>query len=165
MPVGSDTITAVYGGDSNYTASTSNPLTETVGKNNTTGTISSSSTTPAAGQSVTLTITQPSVYGVVPTGTENFYSNGTLIGTAMLNSSGIATLTTSDLPSGTDQITGLYSGDNNYQSTAPRDRLQGRGQRDADLLQRGTELRSVDHADRHAPLDQRPSTDRNGDVL
>ncbi len=119
LPVGSDTITAVYGGDSNYTASTSNPLTETVGKNNTTGTISSSSTTPAAGQSVTLTITQPSVYGVVPTGTENFYSNGTLIGTATLNSSGIATLTTSDLPSGTDQITGLYSGDNNYQSTAP----------------------------------------------
>ena len=119
LPVGSDTITAVYGGDSNYTTSTSNPLTETVSKNNTTGTISSSSTTPVAGQSVTLTITQPSVYGVVPTGTENFYSNGTLIGTATLNSNGVATLTLSDLPSGTDQITGLYSGDNNYQSTAP----------------------------------------------
>ncbi|MGO9270372.1 MAG: protease pro-enzyme activation domain-containing protein [Terriglobia bacterium] len=62
------------------------------------------------GQSVTLTAT---VSASSPTGQVNFFNNGsaTAFGTGTLNSSGVATLSTTSLPVGTDDVTATYVGD------------------------------------------------------
>jgi hypothetical protein len=71
-----------------------------------------------AGQSVTLTATIAMVGSVEPTGTVTFSSNGTSIGSAVLNSSGVATLSLSTLATGSDSITVTYSGDSKYAAGA-----------------------------------------------
>ena len=119
LPTGTDSVTAVYGGDKTYSSSTSNAVGESVAKNTVAGTLTSSTATPTAGQSITLTDTIPPANGLAPTGTVTFFSNGTLIGTGTVNSSGIATLTTALLPAGTDGISAVYGGDSNYESTSP----------------------------------------------
>ena len=47
---------------------------------------------------------------VIPEGTVSFYSGSTLLGTADVNSSGVATFTTTSLSAGTLSITAVYSG-------------------------------------------------------
>jgi hypothetical protein len=116
LPAGSDSITAVYPGDSNYSASNAGPLTETVSKASGADTLTTSNSTPAVGQSVTFTDTIPVVGGIAPTGTVTFYDGNTVIGTGTVNASGVATLTTGSLPAGTDSITAVYGGDSNYAS-------------------------------------------------
>jgi len=67
-------------------------------------------TSAVAGQNVTLTAT---VTPAMATGTVSFFNNGstTALGTGNLNSSGVATLQTTSLPVGTDDITATYNGD------------------------------------------------------
>ena len=58
LAVSGHTITAVYGGDTNFTGSTSTGLTQTVNKGATTTALGSSSANPSVfGQSVTFTAT------------------------------------------------------------------------------------------------------------
>jgi hypothetical protein len=67
-----------------------------------------------AGKSVTLTATvTSSVSGITPTGTVNFLVGTTSIGTAKLNSSGVATLTdsTAGIPPGVYAVHASYGGD------------------------------------------------------
>jgi hypothetical protein len=52
-----------------------------------------------------------------PTGTVNFFDGKTSLGQAALNSSGIATLSTSTLGVGTHSITARYNGDSNFGSS------------------------------------------------
>jgi Bacterial Ig-like domain (group 3)/FG-GAP-like repeat/FG-GAP repeat len=66
------------------------------------------------GQSVTFTATVTSGFTGTPTGTVSFYDGTTKIGTSNLNSSGVATLTTSTLAVATHSITANYSGDTNF---------------------------------------------------
>lgn len=71
---------------------------------------------PTHGTSLTLTTTVTSTGGSgIPTGTVTFTSTqkGTL-GTAVLNSSGVATFTTNQLPAGTYTTTSVYGGDATY---------------------------------------------------
>ena len=117
LPVGTDTVTSSYGGDSNYTATGSSAVTETVSKASASGTLTSSNTAPNFGQSITLTEMLPSTNGLVPTGTVTFYNGTTVIGIGTVNASGVATLTTGALPAGTDSVTVLYGGDANFSST------------------------------------------------
>ncbi len=114
LPVGLNTVTAVYGGDTNYAQETSNPVAETVGKGNSSSTLTSSNSSPNPGQSVTLTDTIATVNGITPTGTVTFYNGATAIGTGTLNASGVATLTTGSIPVGTNTATAVYGGDTNY---------------------------------------------------
>jgi hypothetical protein len=76
------------------------------------------SLTPASaalGQTVTLTATVSGPAGQpVPTGTVTFSTSETTIGSAPLNNSGIATVTTSSLAAGSYEVFANYSGDSLY---------------------------------------------------
>ena len=84
--IGTRTITAAYGGDTNYAAS-SGTSNETVTAIPTTTVLSLSSATAYGGGTVTLTAT------VTPatTGTVTFFAGGVSIGSAAVNASGVAT--------------------------------------------------------------------------
>ncbi|HEX4793533.1 MAG TPA: Ig-like domain-containing protein [Humisphaera sp.] len=119
LPVGTDHITASYGGDSNYLASVSSPLTETVAPPlnavATTVTLISSLPTAPLGGTVQLTATvTPAVTGAALTGNVSFAQDGTVVGNAPVQADGTAILTTSTLPLGADSIVATYSGDSSY---------------------------------------------------
>ena len=112
LPVGSDSIKAVYLGATTYQTSTSAILTQTVKRGNTTTTLVSSLNPSSFGQAVTFTATVTSAYGV-PTGPVTFAENGTTVATVSL-SGGHATFTTSALTAGTHLITATYPNSSTY---------------------------------------------------
>ncbi|WP_342728508.1 Ig-like domain repeat protein [Bradyrhizobium sp. B097] len=115
LATGSHTITAVYSGDSNNTASMSAALTQTVNQAVSTTTVTSSPNPSTPGQSVTFTAT---VTGASPTGTVQFKDGAANLGAVTL-AGGVATFTTSSLATGGHSITAAYSGDaNNTASTS-----------------------------------------------
>ncbi len=115
LPVASNSITAQYSGDSNFTSSTSSAVTVPVTEISTTTALSFAPSSPGFGASVkfTATITPASVASVAPSGTVNFFNGSTKIGSGtVLND--VATFTTTLLPVGTNSITAMYVGDSNY---------------------------------------------------
>jgi hypothetical protein len=116
LAVGNHTITATYSGDSNFIASTSNTLTQTVNKASTTTTVSASANPSAFGQNVTFTATVAVVApgAGTPTGTVSFLDGLISIGNVALNPSGQASLSKSDLTAGTHSIGVSYGGDGNF---------------------------------------------------
>ena len=72
--------------------------------------------TAAAGTSVTFTATVTGAGASVPTGTVNFVSGPTTLGSATLNAGGVATLSSSTIPTGTYSVTAVYVGDTLYSS-------------------------------------------------
>jgi hypothetical protein len=77
-----------------------------------TTTLQVSPTSANAGQSVTLTATVSSQSGTdTPTGTVVFYNGSTSLGAATLGLTGIATLSTTTLPAGSNSITASFGGD------------------------------------------------------
>ena len=118
LAVGSHSITAVYGGDGNFTASPpSTALAQTVTQDATTTSLKSSSSS-IYGQPVTFTATVAATApgSGTPTGTVNFLDNGTQIGTGTLGAGkpDTATFTTSSLLAGAHTITASYTGDSNF---------------------------------------------------
>jgi probable HAF family extracellular repeat protein len=113
LPVGTDSITAVYGGDLNFAGNTSSAITQTVGKASSTTTLKSSLNPSTFGQSVTLTATVSGQLGGLATGMVTLRNGSTSLGSATL-SGGSAVLATTALPVGTDSITAVYSGDTNF---------------------------------------------------
>jgi hypothetical protein len=114
-------ITASYGGDSNYTSSsTTSPLTQTVNQDGATTSLSSSIDPSAKGQSVTFTATvsAASPGSGTPTGAVTFLDGTTILGTRTL-SGGSAIFTTTTLTAGTHSITVTYGGDTNFTSSPP----------------------------------------------
>ena len=98
---------------SDYTVTKVNG-TLTVTKAATATTLTASAASINLGQSLTLTATVTSTAGT-PSGTVNFYLGGsTLLGTGTVNGSGVATLATTALPSGTASLTAVYEGNTNY---------------------------------------------------
>jgi hypothetical protein len=115
LATGSNAITAVYSGDSNFLTSTSATLTQTVAEGATSVSLSASNTNPFGLQAVTLTAVVNLTSGTgTPTGTVTFYdASGNDLGQATL-SNGAAALTLSTLPVGRESITAVYSGDSNF---------------------------------------------------
>jgi len=102
-------ITANYGGDSNHNSSASAPLSQTVNKDTPVLPVPVVSTSnPSVGTPVTITETVPP--GV--SGPVTFSDGSTPIGTAPIIG-GVATITVSNLPLGTDPITASTPGDSN----------------------------------------------------
>jgi sugar lactone lactonase YvrE len=113
LAVGAHSITAVYGGNSNFSARTSSALTETVTAPTaitTTTTLTASPNPLSDGQPAMLTATVTPAPTGSPAGTVSFYSGVTLLGTGTLNASGVATFTTSSLVVGADSVTAVYAG-------------------------------------------------------
>jgi hypothetical protein len=115
LPVGTDSLTAVYSGDTNWAGSTSTALSQTVNKVVTTTTLISSSNPSTVGASVTLTAT---VSPSTATGTVQFFDGATVLGASAL-AAGSASFGATSLTQGTHTITAVYSGDaNNTTSTS-----------------------------------------------
>jgi hypothetical protein len=115
LTIGSATISATYGGDSNFIGSTASALIQTANKANTTTALISSENPSIYGQSVTFTATVSAVAPSTgtPTGTVQFSVNGSAAGSPVSLSSGQATYSSS-LAVGSDSVTAVYSGDSNF---------------------------------------------------
>ncbi len=122
LPVGNpDNVTASFVGSANDAASPSSPavaITVTAATTTpaaTTTTLKSSASTATEGSSVTLTATVKVTAGgaLVTSGTVTFSSGTTSIGAASLGTSGVATLNTTNLPVGSDNVTASFVGSAN----------------------------------------------------
>jgi hypothetical protein len=119
LGTGTHSITAIYGGDANFTGSSSVVLTQTIGKAATSTAVASSNNPSIIGTAVTLTASVTSPVTGTLTGTVTFQDGASALGTGTL-SGGTATFTTSGLTAGTHSITAVYSGDANFAgSTSP----------------------------------------------
>lgn len=117
LPDGTSAITAAYNGDANDNASTSSTLDQTVSNSKTS--VTSTPNPSSVGQAITFTATVSSIDGgPTPTGTVTFtyVHSGKAIGTATLNSSGVASFDMKTPPkvSGTYEIVGTFSGNSDY---------------------------------------------------
>jgi poly(hydroxyalkanoate) depolymerase family esterase len=110
---GTDTVKAVYVGDGNFAGSTSNVVSQVVDPAATTTTLASSQNPSVFGQPVTFTASVTPEFGGTVTGKVAFYNGSTKLRTVSL-SSGVASYTTTKLPSGTDPITAVYNGSSSF---------------------------------------------------
>jgi hypothetical protein len=120
LAIGSDSITAVYSGDSNFFGSAATALSQAVNKANTATSLVSSANPVIFGQPVTFTATISPVAPSTgtPTGTVQFSVNGSAVGSPVTLSGGQATYSSSTLAIGSDSITAVYSGDSNFIGSA-----------------------------------------------
>jgi uncharacterized repeat protein (TIGR03803 family) len=110
-PLGSNRITAIYGGDSNDSVSISAPPFVEIVQEATTTSLTSTPNPSTYGQEVTFTAVVNANLGPPPNGeTVSFMKGKTVLGTASL-SKGTASFTTSTLPVGATPITAVYPGD------------------------------------------------------
>ena len=117
LPVGTDSITAVYSGDGSNSTSTSPILNETVSLAPTATAVLSSADHATFGQPVTFTAV---VTGDRPTGAVQFLDGATSLASPVALTGNVASLTASTLALGTHTITAVYKGDAfNSGSTSP----------------------------------------------
>lgn len=117
LAVGTHSVTAVCGGDTNYNSAISAPISVsvTVASIVSVPTVTVGSSSPTAGQPVTVTVTVPTVGNTPPTGTVTIYDNGNPIGTGTLGPDGTVTVNIpGGLPAGSNNITVGYSGGGLY---------------------------------------------------
>jgi hypothetical protein len=108
---GTHNVLASYPGDPAHTPSKSSTV-PLVGLLATTTTLTSSAQSIPSGQPLTFTATVKGSSGF-PTGSVSFYDSTTLLGTATLTSTGVATFTDT-LSAGTHTVTATYTGDTNF---------------------------------------------------
>ena len=113
LPAGTDSIKAVYSGDSKFAASTSKWLNQVVNKATTTTNLASSQNPSNFGQSVTFTASVTPQFSGTVKGSVTFYDGATALKTVAL-SGGVAKFTTSTLASGAHSITARYNGNANF---------------------------------------------------
>ncbi len=114
LTAGTHSITASYGGDANFAASTSTAVSQVVngtGSAGTTTVLVSAPDPSTSGSSVTFTATVTSALAQTPTGTVAFFDGTTQIGTGALNGSAVAAFASSALTVGAHSMTAHYQGD------------------------------------------------------
>ncbi len=114
LTLGTHTISAVYGGDTNDLASTSTAVSQLVNQDSTVTSLTSSANPSVFDQSVTFTatVTPTSPGAGTPTGQVTFY-DGTTVLAMMPLTGGSARFTTGQLAVATHAITAVYAGDTN----------------------------------------------------
>jgi hypothetical protein len=121
-------ITATYGGNSSYSASTSSPqyLTVTRGASTTSLSMSASGVVYGSESAETFTATVTGApTGIAPTGTVNIQNGSVVLCTARVVSASKSTtkatcgLSATQLPGGLYSVTASYSGDGNYLPSTP----------------------------------------------
>jgi uncharacterized repeat protein (TIGR03803 family) len=119
-PNGTYPLTAVYGGDANDDASTSNTVNVSVADATSTA-LTINPTTVTIGQSVTLKATVTASKGGTPTGSVSFLEGTINLGSVPLSGGvGTAVVSSSSYPAGTYEITAVYNGDTTQApSTSP----------------------------------------------
>jgi hypothetical protein len=123
---GNHTITASYGGGTNFNSSSGTLAGgQTVNQAGTSTNVMSSANPSVSGQSLTYTATVSanSPGGGTPTGSVTFTVAGQTSAPVALNGSGqavfnIASLSVAPLPAGTYTVTAIYSSDTNFQSSS-----------------------------------------------
>jgi Bacterial Ig-like domain (group 3)/Beta-propeller repeat len=113
LKAGTNSITAAYGGDSNFNGSTSKAVSQVVNKATTTTTLTSSQNPSNFGQFVTFTASVTPQFSGTVKGSVTFYDGTTALKTVAL-SGGVAKFTTSTLTSGAHSITSTYNGSANF---------------------------------------------------
>jgi hypothetical protein len=118
LPIGMDTVTAVYSGDSSFGGSSS-ALTYTITKATSDAVVTKNSGTDvSSGQSIAFTATVAAAGSAAPTGTVQFYDGSTALGSpvalAPAGGGSTAAYTWTASGAGTQSITVKYSGDANY---------------------------------------------------
>lgn len=112
LTIGTHSITASYGGDSNFSASSSSSLAQVVNQA-TSATVVSSSVNPSVfGQSLTLSASVTTLYSGTATGTITFFDGNSVLGTGDLIANS-ASLSGVSLTTGSHTVTAAYSGDGN----------------------------------------------------
>ncbi len=113
LGVATHSLTASYGGDASFAASTSVALSQVVGQATSATTLVAAPTPALFGEPITLTATvAPVAPGAgAPTGTVTFRDGATTLGVGVLNGSGVATFTTAALSVATHSLTAAYGGD------------------------------------------------------
>ena len=116
LPIGSHTITAVYGGDASFAGSTSSGVAQTVNKGATTTSLSSSPNPSTFGQPVMLTatvaVTAPG--SGTPTGSVTFKNGSTTLGTTSLSSGAATFMLATSTAVGTLTLAAIYNGDGSF---------------------------------------------------
>ncbi len=112
LAAGTHSITAAYGGDGNFSPSTSAPLSQQVVANVATIKVTVNPPSGTYGDTETLTVTVTGS-GPAPTGTVTIGQGSTKVGGGPLVG-GVLTITTSTLPAGSLVLTVTYGGDTNY---------------------------------------------------
>src|SRR5579859_1974592 len=116
LQTGSNTITAVYSGDTNFMGGTSGPVTPQVlqAASGVGVALTMGSNPSQFGQALTFTATVSPQFAGVPSGQVTFKDGSVILGTKVLNGSGQAALTTTTFGIGTHSITAFYTGDTNF---------------------------------------------------
>lgn len=111
LPAGSDSLTAAYSGDTNFTPSTAS-ATEVVSGYASSASLTVKPNPAGVGEAVTLTAAVGGVgTTIMPTGSVSFFDGAAQIGAAVLDATGHASLSTSALALGTHTLTASYAGD------------------------------------------------------
>ncbi len=116
LSTGSHSISSTYSGDSTFLPHTVT-IAQSVQAAGTNTVLTSSSNPVGVAQPVTISATVNSTTSGTPTGSVTFMDGTVSLGTSVLNSSGIATFSTSTFSMGTHQITATYSGDANFNAS------------------------------------------------
>jgi sugar lactone lactonase YvrE len=116
LSAGPHLITAAYAGDGNNTASVSSVYTQTIQQATTQTVLALTSATANYGASVRMTATVTGSGGL-PGGEVNFVDGSTVLGTGHLNSAGVASFSTSSLSLGQHNLTAVYNGDTNDETS------------------------------------------------
>jgi len=119
LSVGSHSIVAAYGGDTNNSASNSAAMTQAVNKATSATTLASTPNPSSQGVYVQFTAVVTS-NGDAPTGTVAFMEGTNTLGSATLNANGVAAWSMNTLAMGQHTIVAVYQGDaaNNTSSSA-----------------------------------------------
>jgi hypothetical protein len=113
LTAGMHNISADYGGDGNFTGSTSSAFAQNVSASAAMLSLTAAPNATSFGESTSLTATVVGQNGT-PTGTVTFNDGATELGTTTLDGTGVATFPTSTLSAGTHTINARYSGSTIY---------------------------------------------------